>query len=134
MPKLIEHIDKIARDKNRDVLYIKFNEEIFPGYSYEDWPVRNEILDWLNNHGIKAIPCGPVAREDGFESYHGQLYIDVPFDESNPEYITVRDYLGNPSGNMRIPGVTFYLLPLTIAMHNKHHDEPGFWEKWAAEF
>jgi len=29
MPQILEHIDKIARDKNRDVIYINFSKEKF---------------------------------------------------------------------------------------------------------
>jgi hypothetical protein len=31
-------------------------------------------------------------------------------------------------------GLLFCYLPLDLAMKNKHHDEPGFWDRWADNF
>jgi len=131
MPYLIEHIDKIAREKGRDVLYIYFR---FYYFNYKDSPVRIKLLQWFYENKIEVLPCAIVASEHHFESYRGQLYIDVPFDENHPDYIKVRDHLENTDGSSRIPGVIFCYLPLEHAMKNKHHDEPGFWEKWAENF
>lgn len=64
------------------------------------------------------------------ESYRGQIYIDVPYDESDQTYINVKNHLENADGSPRITGVILYFLPLEIALENKHHDEPDFWEKW----
>jgi hypothetical protein len=66
--------------------------------------------------------------------YHGQIYLDVPFDDNDPLYVLVRDYLENPNGTRRFETVGFWYLPLEKAMENAHHDEPGFWEKWAEDF
>lgn len=49
-------------------------------------------------------------------------------------YQTVRYYLEQMDGTMRFPTVRFYVLPLEHAMKNAHHDEPGFWERWAEKF
>jgi len=35
---------------------------------------------------------------------------------------------------MKIDGVVFCYLPLEMAMKNAHHDEPGFWDRWAENF
>lgn len=134
MPRILKHIDQIAREKNRDVLYVAFDNEIYDGYDYKEWVSRRQLVQWLENHQISYIECSHVASENYMESYRGEIYIDVPYDENNPTYIQVRDYLENPDGSSRIPGLIFYLLPLEIAMRNKHHDEPGFWESWAENF
>ncbi len=134
MPRILKHVDQIAREKNRDVLYVAFDNEIYDGYDYKEWVSRRQLVQWLENHQISYIECSHVASENYMESYRGEIYIDVPYDENNPTYIQVRDYLENPDGSSRIPGLIFYLLPLEIAMRNKHHDEPGFWESWAENF
>ncbi len=132
MPQILEHIDKIAREKGRDVLYIAFDKEVFPDDDYENWSVRNDLLEWFEENDINAIPCGLLAERNGFlildEQYRGWLYLDVPFDENVPKYIKLRDHLENPDGSLCIPGVKFYYLPLEIAMKYKHHDEPGYWD------
>lgn len=142
MPMLIEHIDAIARQKQRDVLYVGFHPDA-DEVNADDWgseidwknsSVRQSLCQWLTEQGIAWQICAGVADECSMVGYQGQLYIDVPFDEANAQYQQVREYLENPDGSMRYPTATFYYLPLAMAMENAHHDEPGFWEKWAEDF
>ena len=156
MPMLVQHIDKIARDKKRDVLSLVFHlfeaegeisEESEVGldletldleallyFDYEACKPRQEVMKWLTANGIQFCPCLGAADEQGMQSYAGQLYIDVPFDENDPVYQKLRDYLENPDGTMKISGITFCYYPLEMAMKNAHHDEPGFWEEWEKDF
>jgi hypothetical protein len=134
---IIEHIDAIARKKQRTVLCLYFrpeSEEERRAYNYEHDIQRQKIIEWLDVHKIGWQPCGRFANENGFESYKGELYLDVPFDEQDGQYCLVRDYLEFPDGAMRFQGVQFYFVPLETAMENAHHDEPGFWERWAEDF
>jgi hypothetical protein len=139
MAQVLEHIDKIARDKNRDVLFIVFKDakneidEEF-SYDYETDSVRAEFLLWLNQNNIPYQKCGPIASVNGWESYRGQLYIDVPMDENDQRYQKLNNHLENQDGTMKIAGISYYYIPLKVAMKNAHHDEPGFWEKWAENF
>ena len=142
MPMLIEHIDAIARKQQRDVLYLTFhlknaNANGFQerkGYDYNDDPVRNKICGWLTEHNMRWQPCGHIASETMMMSYRGQIYLDVPFDDNDPTYLKVRDYLEHPDGTMGFPTVSFWYLTLEKALENAHHDEPGFWEHWADNF
>lgn len=141
MPMLIEYIDAIARKKQRDVLYITFHpknsrddDSWGRSYDWKDLPMRETVCKWLTENHIDWQPCGPVANEHSMRSYRGQIYLDVPYDDNDPLYVLVRDYLENPDGTMRFDTVTFWYWPLEKAMENAHHDEPGFWEKWAENF
>lgn len=134
MPMLLEHIDKIARDLQRDVLFIVFDREIFPSYEFESYGARNELLEWLDKNEILYRLCGPIASENGWESYRGQIYIDLPFDENNEKYQLLDKHLTHDDNTPKIPGVLFYYVSLEVAMENAHHDEPGFWDKWAENF
>jgi hypothetical protein len=134
MPQVIDHIDKIARDKKRDVLYVIFHKDAPRDFDYEKSAARKKVLAWLDNNQIAYQLCGDVAREDGWAGYRGQIYIDVPFDDNDLTYQKLREFLENPDGTMKIPGVDFCYLPLDHAMKNAHHDEPGFWERWAENF
>ena len=134
MPQLIKHIDKIAREKGRTVLYVTFDMTGKTTYNPDKWPERQALMQWLDEHDIAYHSCGNVAHEAVMESYEGQLYIDVPFDESDPKYIELRDHLEFEDGTLKIPGINFMYLPLEAAMKNAHHDEPGFWDKWADNF
>jgi len=134
MPLLLEHIDKIAREKKRDVIFINFDKEIFPSYDWENYDERNNLIKWLKKNEISYEMCGPIACECGWESYRGQLYIDLPIDENNTKYQLLCEHLDGPNGTFKIPGVEAWIMPLSVAMENAHHDEPGFWDKWAENF
>ena len=140
MPMLIDYIDKIARDKKRGVLSIEFckkpvfNRADIDEYcdnlfiDYQNLEIRKTLLQWFEDNHITIYPCGPFAKAGRMESYRGQLYIDIPFDQSNPDYQKVERLLENEDGSMKFPQVLFLYLPLEIAMKNAHHDEPGYWE------
>lgn len=147
MPQLIDHIDAIARKQRRDVLYLTFHEQArcasesedddIPWFSEYDWRednLRTTVCEWLTEHNITWQKCGHVASENMMLSYQGQIYLDAPYDENDPTYQIVRDYLENADGSMKFPTVKFWYLPLGVAMQNAHHDEPGFWEQWAEKF
>ena len=151
MPMLIEHIDAIARKKQRDVLYLVFKSEKSPGgelpnsdavddpfsdllCDWENLPVRQQITEWLESNEINWRPCGYVANTNMMIGYQGQIYIDVPFDTTLPDYKKLAGFLENPDGTMRLSNTLFCYLPLEHAMKNAHHDEPLFWEKWAENF
>lgn len=162
MPMLIKHIDAIAREKQRDVLYLTFGEpednpkrkpederkskkpgfknlrlrnpDYDPDTDWETLPVRKQIIDWMEANQISFQPCGAVADTNCMMPYLGQVYIDVPYDEADPVYQKLCDHLELADGSMRFAGVRFYVVDLKFAMKNAHHDEPGFWEKWAESF
>ena len=134
MAMIIDYIDKLAREKKRDVIFVRFEGKQFELQDYKNYKERNELIAFLEHHGVGYQMCGDFAREDGWESYQGQLYIDLPYDMKNQQYNLVADYLECEDGISKIEGVKFYYLPLAIAMQNTHHDEPGFWEKWAENF
>ena len=138
MPQIVEHIDKIARDIGRDVLFLEFHplpkegEGFFPSelFDYKNCKERKQVIKWLEENNIKFTPCFNMAERGGvliYGAYQGGLYVDLPYDESNSEYMNVQNYLENPDGSMKIKGVRFMSLSLEIAMRYKHHDEPGFW-------
>lgn len=137
MPRLIEHIDAIARKKGRAVLYLEFHPQPFgewKNYRFEDDRMRMSVLAWMEAHRVAWQECGPFADLRFMVPYLGQVYLDVPYDESLPEYRSLRDYLEHPDGTMRHAGVRFYVMPLDYAMHNAEHDAPRFWERWAENF
>ncbi len=115
MPMLIEHIDAIARKKQRDVLYVTFHPQKTSNtdpwdrssYEWEQDPIRETVCKWLTEHHIDCQPCGNIANVHSMCSYRGQIYLDVPFDENDPLYALVRDYLENPDGSMRFETVIF---------------------------
>ncbi len=144
MPQLIEHIDAIARQKQRDVLYVWFHggkpskdgkrPRMEEDFAWAKSPVRKQVTEWLDVNHIVWMPCAGVANTNCMMPYLGQIYIDLPFDKEVPEYQKLESYLENPDGSMRVPGAEFCYWPLERAMENSAHDAPGFWEKWAENF
>ena len=140
MPKLLRHIDAIARQEGRGVLFVTFGTDPmdmpFPPI-IPDWrsmPVRQQIIDWLDANHYSWEAGGEIASVNSMMPYLGTIYIKVPYDLENPDYKKLQRYLENPDGTMRFDSVFFNYLPLTLAMKNAKHDEPGFWEKWAENF
>jgi hypothetical protein len=140
MPMLIDHIDAISRKRKRDVLFVDFplkdTEDSFDDFdvNWDAWPPRQQTIAWLNQNQIAWWPCAHFADENTMIGYQGLIYIDVPFDITDLVYQRLQNYLETPDGAMRFPGVRFCYLPLEMAMKNAHHDEPGFWERWAKNF
>lgn len=135
MPQLLMHIDQIARQKQRDVLPVEFHD-LESGFklNYTLNPARKAIVEWLVANNIPHYECGCYASETRFESYGGQIYIDVPFDKNDPMYRKVESFLENPDGSMKFDGAWFRGYRLEYCMKNAHHDVPGFWEQLAQEF
>ena len=137
MPSLIAHIDAIARQRKRDVLYVQFHhwDDVKGPVLHENSEAaRQQIINWLQANNYLWQPCGHIARTDLMLPYLGQIYIDVPYDNTLPAYLKLSIFLENPDGSMRIPGADFCCLTYEAAMKNSHHDAPGFWEQWAKDF
>jgi hypothetical protein len=140
MPQILSHIDAIARREGRGVLFVTFGIDTlnmsFP-VEIPDWremPIRKQVIEWLDVNNYSWEACAEIASENFMVAYLGTIYIKVPYDDQNPEYQKLQNYLETPTGTMRFDKVIFNYLPLTIAMKNAHHDAPGFWEKWAETF
>ncbi len=114
MTELLRHIDAIAREKNRDVLFVHFEE--YDHQHPEKNIVRNDVMHWFDLQNIDYFPCMGLEGESLIDSYTGDLYLDVPFDESSPAYKTLSEYLEDEQGNMKIQGVLFFSLSLEIAL------------------
>jgi hypothetical protein len=144
-----KYIDAIAREKQRDVLYLEFHPEstVNPNtlktledeikylederhirkYRYSEDKVRDEIIENLNKMNIPWELCDGLPT-GYFETPKGQIYLDVPHDMNNPLCKTLHEYLEYPDGSMRFPSVRFYFFTLEKAMENVNNDK--FWSDW----
>lgn len=136
MPQLIEYLDKIAREKQRDVLSISFLDSLMEldeilNIDFDQYKPFLEVTAWLDANNIPWQPC---CLQNSIV-IQGRIYVDVPFDEADPVYQKLAGHFENPDGSMKIPGVTFQYMPLAAAMEFACQDEPGYWEKyWADDF
>jgi hypothetical protein len=137
---VLEHIDAIARKKGRDVLFLDFSQNIGSDVSdildvdWDELPVRQQAIAWLDQNQIEWRESGHIANENMMCGYRGRIYVDVPFDLENILFQKLSEHFETTEGEMKITGVAICYLPLEVAMKNAHHDEPGFWEKWAETF
>jgi len=145
MPRVMKTVDQIARDKQRDVLYITFKKEapepeydddmILDGHAVFDWKDnanRKQVVSFLDKHQIPYQMCFDPQPIGGMlilaMPYEGQLYIDMPYDKTNAQCKILETYLENPDGSTKLTDVYFWLYRLESAMKNAEHDEPGFWD------
>jgi len=124
---LIDSIDKIARKKQRDVFFVKFHYGEENNIDLE-FPLRCQIIEWLDMQNINWEPSAPYS--DGIASYQGDIYIDIPLDQTNKKFQEMIGYFDKEDGSPRIPGCSLHLLKLNDAMLNEYQDVPGFWENY----
>lgn len=135
----IPNIDQIARQKQRTVLFLTF----MPEYGYGEQRLRNrnsydwridsdriQITEWLTFNNIPWYPCRGLANDINIQLYRGEIYLDILYDEFDDTYQMVRNYLEYADGSMRFEHAVFWYLKIETAMRNKHHDVPGYWERW----
>ena len=134
MPALIDHIDRIGRAKQRDVLFVTFHSSVKDRLDWENLPVRRQIIAWLEERRIGWCCCGDIASTAVSGRYNGQIYIDVPFDVHATSYQTLSQFLEKPDGTTALEGARFCYLPLAMALKNAEHDAPGFWENLTQDF
>ncbi|MCU4629405.1 MULTISPECIES: hypothetical protein [Acinetobacter] len=135
MPQLLKHIDAIAREKDRDVLFVHFENYEHENADAESYHLRQNLMEWLKQRQINFAPCMGIEQPGVIESYSGDLYIDVPFDEAHPIYQMVSEHLEDAEEEMKIPGVLFFVLSLETALEieadreeflSLNHDEDEF--------
>jgi hypothetical protein len=141
MPQVVEHIDRIARQRKQAVLFLEFHpyydpkshdfDKYFEPFDYKHCEVRDEIIGWFKKNGIKYESCFSIRHDWCLcEPYNGQLFIDVPYDKNDPDYIKLETYLENPDGTVKFEDVRFYVLSYEVALQNKHHDDPEYWDNF----
>lgn len=113
MPQQLQHIDAIAREKSRDVLFLHFENYQQDGEG--DDPIRSIVLAWLEDHEIEYLPCMGLAQEGFVDTYAGDIYIDLAINEDDATYRELCEYLEDDEGNMLLDGVLFFVLSLEIA-------------------
>ena len=131
MPQLLQHIDAIARDKERDVLFVHFEHYDHHDEDAEANQTRQQLMQWLDAHGMSYQPCMGLEQEGLISGYAGDLYIDVPFEEGDATYQLLRTHLEHENGDMRIPGVLFFCLSLEIALEIE--EDRLSWASWDEE-
>jgi hypothetical protein len=122
----MKSIDKIARETNKDVLFLEFIT-ITPDQTFEDFlefKHRKDTITWLYDMGIVFEECYPMSETGEWKAgYLGHLYFpSVTMDTDDGVYRVLQEHFEKPNGSPRIPGVIFFYLPLKDAQVNAHFD------------
>jgi len=105
MPKLILHIDEIACERQHDVIFVEFHNDVTCyQLDYRTNPSRTKIIDWLRDNRIPHWECSSIPTGFGCPRYRGEIYIDVAYDREDPLYLKIESFLENPDGTMRFDG------------------------------
>ena len=120
MPQILRHIEFIAQEKQRDVLFIRFGPKRNTGElprSIDKWPAslkakRKHLVAWLDKNTIGYEDCFPAGTLNCIAfPYDGTLYIDLPFDAAHSAYQSFISKLENADGTPRDTEVVcFYIL------------------------
>jgi hypothetical protein len=136
MPRFVKTIDQIARETQRDVLWIRFLDfhhrdgrvDGPPDKSEWDTPVRRRVLEVLEANGIAWMPCLPWL-DDGWlaYSYEGDVYVNVPRADDNLDFqklsaLLEKDQQGTPA----VDGAWLCAFALDGAMRYAYRDEPSW--------
>jgi hypothetical protein len=125
LSQLLKHIDAIAREKNRDVLFVHFDHYVHPDRDTNS--VRQILIGWLEQQSIVYMPCLGVDQTVHSEIYLGGLYLDVPFDLHHKTYQKLSGYLEDDQGNMKIDGILFFVLSLALALELESDSKVPQW-------
>jgi hypothetical protein len=123
MPRLIRTIDEIAREKQRDVIFVQFHN-FSTGFvaDYRTNPSREAIISWLDEQHIAYVPCGGFDSGCIVEGYDGELYIDVAIDEDDDNFFKLTERFIGKGGQRRYENAWLFYLPLVVAMLNSNEE------------
>ena len=121
MPQLLLTIDEIAREKQRDVIFVQFHN-FSTGFvaDYRTNPSRKAIISWLDEQRIAYIPCGGFDSGCIVEGYDGELYIDVAIDADDANFFKLSERFIGEGGMRRYENAWLFYLPLAVALLNSN--------------
>lgn len=124
MPQLIRTIDEIAREKQRDVIFVQFHN-FSTGFvaDYRTNPSREAIISWLDEQDIAYVPCGGFESGCIVERYDGELYIDVAIDEKDDNFFKLSERFIGDDGERQYENAWLFYLPLAVALLNSNDAE-----------
>lgn len=119
MPQIIQAIDEIARAKQRDVIFVQFHN-FNTGFvaDYRTNPSRQAIMIWLDEQCIAYAPCGGFDSGCIIEGYDGELYINVPIDDHDDNFLKLCKWFLPEEGKPSYESAWLSYLPLAVALLN----------------
>lgn len=141
MPIILRTIDEIAREKQRGVLFVTFEDsepygvELFDLHYKAPLHIRNKdteeifadgrrtaLVKWLDDNQIGHENCFPLMGGHIVFPWSGSLYIDVPLEQDDPRYIQVVEHLEN-DGEPKDPLVKLWSVSLEAALRAEQEND-----------
>ena len=120
MPQLLKTLDEIAREKQRDVLCVRFFDprRLIPKpLTAARRKLRSELIQFLDDHSISWSECFDPATENMLiYPFSGSIYLDVPYDLAEPAYRLLADYLETPDCKPKYEDMHFCVRTLEAAI------------------
>jgi hypothetical protein len=120
MPQILKTLDEIARDKQRDVLCVRFFDprRLIPKpLTAARRKLKSELIQFLDDHSISWSECfDPATEHLMIYPYSDSIYLDVPYDLADPGYRLVADYLETPGGEPKYEDMHFCVRTLVAAI------------------
>ncbi|AJI53742.1 hypothetical protein [Francisella philomiragia] len=127
--RAIKTIDQIAREKQRDVLFIQVKPNPLKSFEhYRNYKPWQEIKSWLEDNDIPHEICGPFFEDQiVIEGYCGDIYIDLPNDDSLAMIQKIDEYF-NYTGERLDGKVRLCILSYDTAIKYAERDTAEFWD------
>ena len=123
---LIQTIDAIARQVQRDVIFLRFTAN--PRSRAVRKKLR-ETIEWLDHNKIGWKMTGDFdPRAIWIEGTPTCLYLDVA--SRTRKMSLVRKKFADADGSPRAQGFLFSRLALVEAMEHSERDDPDFWDNY----
>jgi hypothetical protein len=120
LPQILRTLDEIAREKQRDVLCVRFFDprRLIPKQlSAARRALRSALIQFLDGHSILWSECfDPACENLLIYPYSGSIYLDVPYDLADPAYRLIADYLETPDGKPKYEDMHFCVRTLDAAI------------------
>lgn len=74
---------------------------------------KSELIQWLDTNGYSWVEFD-VSRykTPSYLTYEGSIYVDIPYEVSDPEYMRLHAQMEWQDGKMKDPDVVLWFLPL----------------------
>jgi len=126
MPRILEHIDEIARRLQRDVLLAGADSGTFdPFFSYSNKKKKilreeyEEVVESLKLFGIHYADCFGLQDNNLLtRPWVYEMFIDVPNDPSNENYKKVCSLFEHEDGTPKFKLYRLFIVPYEIAVSN----------------
>ncbi len=122
----VQTIDALARLLGRDVIYLRFGDELWEKDVDEE---VGKTTDWLDERNIKwKIVENFDAETVWVEGGPSCLYIDI--DPEQPDFSIITEKFVAPDGSPAEPGFVLDRLAVATALEHAERDDDAFWDRY----